>query len=114
MTVGTGFFKWVGTKSNTKEATENQTKQLPPYNVVLMNDDDHTYQYVIQMLQQVFGYTPERGYQLAKSVDSSGKAIIFTSHKELAELKRELVLAFGTDHRIEGCKGSMSAFIQPA
>src|SRR2546423_11167204 len=31
-------------------------KLLPPYNVVLLNDDDHTYDYVIEMLSSVFGY----------------------------------------------------------
>ncbi|HWE95911.1 MAG TPA: ATP-dependent Clp protease adaptor ClpS [Tepidisphaeraceae bacterium] len=97
-----------------KSSQKEKPNQLPPYNVVLMNDDDHTYDYVIQMLRSVFGYPDERGYQLAKVVDEAGRAIVLTTHKELAELKREQIQSFGTDHRITACKGSMSAIIEPA
>src|SRR5690349_13283565 len=66
-----------------------QPQQLPPYNVVLLNDNDHTYEYVIQLLRTIFAYPEEKGYVLAKRVDECQRAIVFTSHKELAELKRE-------------------------
>ena len=89
-------------------------KQLPPYHVVLLDDDDHTYEYVIEMLRAIFGYGIEKGLKLAEEVDSSGRVIVFTTHKELAELKRDQILAFGTDARIASCKGSMTAVIEPA
>ncbi|MDB5172232.1 MAG: hypothetical protein JWO87_1385 [Phycisphaerales bacterium] len=101
-------------KSTAKANTKRKASQLPPFNVVLMNDNDHTYDYVIQMLRSVFGYPEERGYQLAKVVDEDGRAIVLTTHKELAELKREQIQSFGSDHRISTCKGSMSAIIEPA
>lgn len=88
--------------------------QLPRYHVVLLNDNDHTYEYVIQLLGAVFAYPQEKGYQLAKTVDQTNRAIVFTTHRELAELKREQIQAFGTDHRIASCKGSMSAILEPA
>ena len=34
--------------------------QLPPYNVVLLDDDDHSYAYVIEMLGDVFGYDVDK------------------------------------------------------
>ena len=40
----------------TDERTDDQPKRQPPYSVVLVDDDDHTYDYVIRMLRQVFGY----------------------------------------------------------
>ena len=42
---------------------------LPPYHVVLLDDDDHTFEYVIHMLQSLFGMPPERnlGQRLALS-----------------------------------------------
>lgn len=115
----TGFFGWgAGTKTQTqtrvKPAKREKPAQLPPFNVVLINDDDHTYEYVIRMLRAVFGYTEERGYQLAREVDEKGRAIVVTTHKELAELKREQIIAHGADFRISTCQGSMSAFIEPA
>jgi ATP-dependent Clp protease adaptor protein ClpS len=51
---------------------------------------------------------------LAKEVDNSGRAVLMTTHRELAELKREQVIAYGSDIRIAECKGSMSAIIEPA
>jgi ATP-dependent Clp protease adaptor protein ClpS len=89
-------------------------KHLPPYNVVLLDDDDHTYAYVIEMLGKVFGYAKERAYELAKEVDGSGRVIVLTTHKERAELKRDQILAYGRDTRTPACQGSMTAIIEPA
>lgn len=115
----TGFFGWgFGGKSQVATAVKDKDKfkpaQLQPYNVVLKNDEEHTYDYVIQMLRAVFGYTEHRSLMLARQVDERGRAIVLTTHKELAELKREQIGAFGADERIAECKGSMSAFIEPA
>ena len=74
-----------------------KTKRQPPYNVVLLDDDDHTYEYVIGMLQQLFGYPREKGYQMAREVDSTGRVIVLTTSKEHAELKQEQIHAFGPD-----------------
>jgi ATP-dependent Clp protease adaptor protein ClpS len=93
---------------------EQETKQLPPWNVVLLNDDDHTYEYVIRMVQSLFSHGKEKAYTIAKTVDSQGRAICLTTHKEHAELKREQVHAFGRDPLMAACKGSMSAIIEPA
>jgi ATP-dependent Clp protease adaptor protein ClpS len=87
---------------------------LPPYHVVLLNDDDHTYEYVIEMLRVIFGYQPERGFQLAAEVDAQGRVIVMTTHKERAELKRDQIHAYGADTRLPRCRGSMSAVIEPA
>src|SRR3989440_7544640 len=97
-----------------KEQEEDKVKRQPPYNVILLNDDDHSYEYVIRMLQQLFGHPPEKGFQLAKEVDTSGRVIVMTTTMELAELKRDQIHAFGPDPLIPRCKGSMSAKIEPA
>jgi ATP-dependent Clp protease adaptor protein ClpS len=86
---------------------------LPPYNVVLLDDDDHSYQYVIQMLGELFAHSPEIGYTMAKEVDDTGRVIVLTTHKEKAELKRDQILAFGKDPIMARSKGSMSAVIEP-
>src|SRR5271165_3058597 len=98
----------------TKEKREEKTKRQPPYNVVLLNDDDHSYDYVIAMLQQLFGHPKEKGYLMAKEVDTQGRVIVLTTTKEHAELKQEQIHAFGPDPLIPRCKGSMSAVIEPA
>ncbi len=101
-------------KSSRKTDQKNKPKQLPPYNVVLLNDNEHTYEYVIQLLRTVFSYPEAKGYQLAKQVDHANRAIVATTHRELAELKRDQIQTFGADPRISSCKGSMSAIIEPA
>jgi ATP-dependent Clp protease adaptor protein ClpS len=96
-----------------KQSTERETKRQPPYHVILWNDDDHSYQYVIAMLAQLFGYPQEKGFQMAKQVDTQGRVIVLTTTREHAELKRDQIHAYGKDDLIAGCKGSMRASIEP-
>jgi len=93
---------------------DQQTKRQPPYHVILLNDDDHTYEYVILMLKELFGHPDEMGYKLAKQVDEQGRAVVCTTSLERAELKRDQIHAYGPDPRIPRCKGSMYAEIEPA
>ena len=86
----------------------------PPYRVILWNDDDHSYEYVIKMLMALFGYQAEKGFLMAKEVDSRGRVIVLTTTHEHAELKRDQIHAYGRDALIAGCKGSMSATIEAA
>jgi ATP-dependent Clp protease adaptor protein ClpS len=97
-----------------RETTEHRTEGLPPYNVVLLDDDDHSYEYVIFMLKTLFGHPPEKGYELAREVDATGRVVVATTHLEEAELKRDQIHAFGPDPFIPRCKGSMSATVEPA
>jgi len=97
------------------EDLDETVKRQPPYNVVLLDDDDHTYTYVILMLKQLFGYPEEKGSQMAKEVDTTGRVIVLTTTKEHAELKRDQIHAFGPDPFIgRPCAGSMSSIIEPA
>ena len=97
-----------------KQRKKQKPQQLPPYNVVLLDDDDHTYDYVVEMLGKVFGHSVEKAYGMAKEVDSSGRVIVLTTHKELAELKRDQVLAYGPDVRMASSTRSMESVIEPA
>ncbi len=97
-----------------KAAPRHKPGYLPMFNVVLLDDDHHSYAYVIEMLQAIFSHPPVKGFQLAQEVDEHGRAIVLTAHKEVAELKRDQIMAYGADARISQCKGSMSAIIEPA
>lgn len=96
-----------------KPKKETKRKQQPRYNVILWDDSEHTYDYVISMLQQLFGHPFEKAFQLAKQVDTSGRAICLTTTKEHAELKRDQIHSFGKDPLATKCSGSMSASIEP-
>lgn len=100
------------TRTSRQVAEREKPERQPRYQVVLWNDDDHTYEYVIAMLHSLLGYPVERGYQLAEEVDHSGRAIVLTTTLEHAELKRDQIHAFGKDGQIEGCAGSMWATLE--
>lgn len=102
------------TLPDTEVEQEQRTKRQPPYHVVLLNDDDHTYDYVIEMLKALFGHPVEKGYQLAKVVDTKGRAVVLTTSLEHAELKRDQIHAYGPDPRLPRCKGSMTAELEAA
>jgi ATP-dependent Clp protease adaptor protein ClpS len=98
----------------TRGKGRRKSRMLPPYHVVLLDDDDHSYEYVIEMLKCLFGYPDEQGYQIAGEVDVAGRAVVATTHKELAELKRDQIRGYGVDVRVATCAGSMTAIIEPA
>ncbi|MDR0871506.1 MAG: ATP-dependent Clp protease adaptor ClpS [Planctomycetaceae bacterium] len=97
-----------------KDKSENKPKEEPVFNVILWNDDDHTFEYVVRMLGELFGYPAERGLQLAWQVHTAGKAIIFSSSLEQAEIKRDKVLAFGADPLMPKCSGPLAATLERA
>lgn len=99
-----------------EKATEEQTRtrRQPPYHVILLNDDDHTFDYVIRMLKELFNHPFETGYKMAKEVHEKGRVIVCTTSMERAELKRDQIHAYGKDPLLPRCKGSMSAEIEPA
>jgi ATP-dependent Clp protease adaptor protein ClpS len=97
-----------------KVRDEKKPKKQPPYHVILWNDEEHSYEYVVAMLMELFGHPPEKGFLMAVEVDTRGKVVVLTTTREHAELKRDQIHAYGKDDFIAGCKGSMSATIEPA
>lgn len=100
------------TKKKPALSTDSKTRILPLWNVVLLDDNDHSYDYVIEMLQSVFGHNPTLAFKMAVEVDTSGRVVVFTGPLEHAETKRDRIHNFGSDHRIQRSKGSMSAILE--
>lgn len=92
---------------------EQDVRLMPRWQVVLLNDDDHTYDYVIEMLAAVFQMTVEQAFRCACEVDAAGRSVVDTTTRERAELKQEQIHAFGPDPRLPRSRGSMSAVIEP-
>lgn len=104
----------VETEGETEGQTKTSVKRQPPYHVILLNDDDHSFEYVIDMLKKLFGHPFEVGERMAQKVHLDGRVIVFTTSKEHAEFKQEQIHAFGPDKLIPRCEGSMSAEIEAA
>jgi len=100
----------VGTEKEQK--SRDQLEKL--YHVIILNDDEHTFDYVIEMLQAVFGL----GYPdaLARTIeaDSTGSSIVHTCGLEEAERKRDQVHAYGPDWRMPNSRGSVAALVEQA
>lgn len=97
-----------------KPRKKSNTKKIPRYHVVLWDDDDHTFGYVIAMLQELFGHPKPMGFKMAQEVHLTGRCIVLTTTHEHAELKRDQIHAYGPDPEIPDCKGAMWATIEPA
>lgn len=101
-------------ESESRTSTNQRTKRQPRYHVILWDDPDHSFDYVILMLKELFRQPIETGFQVAKEVDAAGKAIVLTTTMEHAELKRDQIRAYGKDDLTACSKGSMFATIEPA
>ena len=102
------------TKPKADPKTRSAVEALPPYHVILLDDNDHTYEYVTEMLESLFSHSEEQAFLLAQQVDKTGRAIVCTTHKERAELKCDQILGYGCDVRVSNSKNSMRAVIEPA
>ena len=93
-------------------STEERLKKL--YHVILLNDEDHTYDYVVEMLQKLFGFAEYRAFSHAVEVDTKGITILLTCELEEVELKRNQIHAYGPDPLMPRSFGSMAAIVEPA
>lgn len=98
----------------TSPKNKPKRKRPPQYNVVLWDDPVHTYTYVIEMMQKLFHHSAISALRIATEVDKHGKAICFTTSKEVAELKRDQIHGYGSDPHSRTPCGSMAASIEPA
>src|SRR5499427_2898708 len=89
-------------------------KTVPLYRVVLLDDDDHTYDYVIEMLQKIFIFPLEQAYRHAEEVDTCGRTVLITCELPEAEFARDQIRSYGPDWRLARSKTSMAAVVEPA
>lgn len=95
--------------------TESRSKLLPPYHVIIENDDDHSQVFVVMVLRKVFGYDDAKAAQLMHAAEEAGEAVVWTGPKEVAELKLEQLRTFHEKHwRDERDLGPVRCRIEPA
>jgi ATP-dependent Clp protease adaptor protein ClpS len=89
-------------------------QQVPLYRVVLIDDNDHTYDYVIEMLQKIFAFSLDLAYHHAEEVDRLGRTVLIVCELSQAEFGRDQIQAYGPDWRLPRSKTSMAAVVEPA
>lgn len=91
-----------------------RTKILPPFHVIIENDEFHSMIFVALVLRNVFSYDRIRCVELMLEAHSSGEAIVWTGSKEVAELKLEQILTYH-EKRDDGLAlGPLNCRIEPA
>jgi len=84
------------------------------YHVIILNDDDHTIEYVVEMLQVAIGLSASDALARTLEADSTGSSVVRTCALSDAEKKRDLIHAYGPDWRLPRSRASVTALVEPA
>ena len=74
------------------ERRERQTKEPDRYQVVLLNDDYTTMEFVMDVLESIFQKTPAEAYRIMMHVHTQGRGICGVYTWEIAETKAAMVV----------------------
>ena len=94
----------------TQEQTE--TELSPLFKVVLFDDDEHTYDYVVEMLVDCCSLSKESAFRCAVEVDLSGRTTVFYGTRAECQRRCDRIHAYGADPRLPRSRGSMRAEVQ--
>jgi ATP-dependent Clp protease adaptor protein ClpS len=95
--------------------TDVKSRLLPPYHVIIENDDDHSQVFVIVVLRKVFGFDEAQATALMHAAERAGEAVVWTGPKEVAELKLDQIRAYHEKHwQDERDLGPIRCRIEPA
>ena len=83
------FPKAAATTRPDEEVAEQPPRLLPPFHVILLNDDHHSFEFVIEVLRKAIGFSEEHAFLVTQEAHAKGRAIVWTGPKEVAELKAE-------------------------
>jgi len=84
------------------------------YHVLILNDEEHTFEYVIEMLQAVFGFPYETAMAHTLEAHNTGSSVVWTCGLTEAENRRDQIHAYGPDWRMPNSRGPVSALVEPA
>jgi ATP-dependent Clp protease adaptor protein ClpS len=103
----------VKTRPAPREKTH--TRRVPPYHVILQNDDHHSMEFVVEVLQKALGFTREHAYQCMLEAHTTGRAVVWTGPREVAELKVDQISTFHEMREPGGLDlGPLGCCIEPA
>jgi ATP-dependent Clp protease adaptor protein ClpS len=85
------------TSTLVRPVPKTKTRRQPPYAVILHNDDINTFEFVIGVLQKVFGYDLLKAVVLTTQAHFAGRAPVWSGTLEVAELKADQIKSCGPD-----------------
>jgi ATP-dependent Clp protease adaptor protein ClpS len=76
---------------------KTKPKRQPPFAVILHNDNFNGFDYVVSVLRKVFNYDRVKAYELTMAAHTSGRSIVWSGVREVAELKADQIRSCGPD-----------------
>lgn len=80
--------------------------------VVLFDDEDHSYDYVVEMLTHCCEMSRDAAFRCAFEVDMTGRTIVFYGDFDACKTVCDKILSYGPDHRLPHSMSSMDAEVQ--
>jgi len=93
-------------------ATETESRAQKAWKVVLYNDEDHTYDYVVEMLVHVCRMAREQAFRCAVEVDLEGRTVVhYGGHSDCARIAAQIT-SYGPDHRLMRSRCGMNCSVE--
>jgi ATP-dependent Clp protease adaptor protein ClpS len=86
-------------QGSTLEAEKTRLKPPPLYKVLLLNDDYTPMDFVVVVLQTVFGMSREQATQVMLQVHREGMGVCGTYTREVAVAKVDQVIGIAREHQ---------------
>lgn len=99
-------------EGDSEAATETLTQTELSYKIVLFNDEEHTYDYVVELLTRICKLSRENAFRCAVEVDMTGRTIVYYGSRPECERVCSQILKYGPDHRLPHSMTSMNAEVQ--
>jgi ATP-dependent Clp protease adaptor protein ClpS len=95
--------------------SDPKTRTIPPYHVIVENDDNHSMPFVVGVLRKVFSFAHARAVELMLLAHHNGEVIVWTGPQEVAELKIDQIRTNREKHWQTGEEiGPLRCRIEPA
>jgi ATP-dependent Clp protease adaptor protein ClpS len=89
-------------ETETEELVRQRTRLLPPYKVILFNDDYNDMDYVVAvLLHTVNNLSQQEAERIMLTAHLMGSAVVVVCPKEIAEYYQERLLGYGLTATIE-------------
>ena len=82
--------------TKTLDSPKPKTSNLPPWNIVLWNDEINPIEFIVEKVAKIATLTKEIAEKKAVEAHEKGKSLLLTTHKE----KAELIVEQFTSHKI--------------
>lgn len=80
-----------------KERTDTKTRNPKLFNVILLNDDYTTMEFVLQILETLFQKSPAEAYRIMMNVHRNGRGLAGVYTHEVAETKADKVASLAAE-----------------